>query len=56
MHHAKIKNIEDKRPVFTNLATKTPLNAKINEIKGEIPNITNVAPKTFLTRAEKKCS
>ena len=56
VHHAKIKNIEDKRPVFTNLATKTPLNAKINEIKGEIPNITNVAPKTFLTLAEKKCS
>ena len=30
VYHAKIKNIEDKIPDFTNLATKATLNAKIN--------------------------
>ena len=29
------KNIEDKIPDITNLATKTKLNAKRNEVKGE---------------------
>ena len=29
-YNAKIKNIEDKMPDITNLATKTTLNAKIN--------------------------
>ena len=47
-YNAKIKNIEDKKPDITNLATKTPLNAKINEVKCEIPNITNLATKTTL--------
>ena len=42
-YNAKIKNIEDKIPDITNLATKTTLNAKINEVKGEIPSITNLA-------------
>ena len=37
VYNAKIKNIEDKIPDITNLATKTTLNAKINEVKGEIP-------------------
>ena len=32
-HNAKIKNIEDKIPDTTNLATKTTFNAKINEVK-----------------------
>ena len=41
--NAKIKNIEDKIPDITNLATNTTLNAKINEVKGEIPSITNLA-------------
>ena len=41
--NAKIKNIEDKIPDITNLATDTTLNAKINEVKGEIPSITNLA-------------
>ena len=36
----KIKNIEDKIPDITNLATNASLNAKINEVKGEIPSIT----------------
>ena len=31
VYNAKIKNIEDKIPDITNLATKTTLNAKINE-------------------------
>ena len=43
VYSAKIKNIEDKIPLITNLATTTTLNAKINEVKGEIPNITNLA-------------
>ena len=30
VYNAKIKNIEDKIPNITNLATKTTLNAKIN--------------------------
>ena len=33
-NNAKEKNIEDKIPDITNLATKTTLNAKINEVKG----------------------
>ena len=37
VYNAKIKNIENKTPDITNLATKTTLNAKINEVKGEIP-------------------
>ena len=32
-YNAKIKNIEDKIPDITNLATNTTLNAKINEVK-----------------------
>ena len=38
-----MKNIEDKIPDITNLATNTTLNTNINEVKGEIPNITNLA-------------
>ena len=49
MSHAKIKNIEDKIPDITNLATNASLNAKINEVKGEIPNITNFATTTTTT-------
>ena len=40
-YNTKIKNIEDKIPDITNLATKTILNGKINEVKAEIPSITN---------------
>ena len=53
-YNAKIKNIEDKIPDITNLATNTTLNAKINEIKNEIPNITNLAITTALTAVENK--
>ena len=30
-----MKNVEDKIPDITNLATKTTLNAKINEVRGK---------------------
>ena len=33
VYNAKIKNIEDKAPDITNLATNTTLNAKINVVK-----------------------
>ena len=49
--NAKIKNIEDKIPDITNLATKTTLNAKINQVKEEIPSITNLATTTTTTTA-----
>ena len=54
VYNAKIKNIEDKIPDITNLATKTTLNAKINEVKVKIPNITNLASTTALTAVENK--
>ena len=41
VYNAKIKNIKNKIPDITNLATKTTLNAKRNEVNGEIPSITN---------------
>ena len=41
--NAKIKNIEDKIPNITNLATNATFNAKINEVKNKIPSITNLA-------------
>ena len=53
VYNAKIKNIEDKTPDITNLATKTTLNAKIN-VKVEIPSITNLATKTSLNAVENK--
>ena len=36
VYNAKIKNIEDKIPDITNLATNTTLNAKINKVKNKI--------------------
>ena len=39
----KIKDIEDKIPNVTNLATNTTLNAKINDVKVEIPSTINLA-------------
>ena len=49
VYNAKIKNIEDKVPDVTNLATNASLDAKINEVKNKIPNITNLATTTALT-------
>ena len=51
-YNAKIKNIEDKIPDITNLATKTILNAETNEVKAEIPSITNLATTTAFTTVE----
>ena len=54
-YNAMIKNIEDKTPDITNLASKTFLNAKINEVKAETPTINNLAPTTTaLTAVENK--
>ena len=54
--NAKIKNIEDKIPDITNLATNASLNAKINEVKKEIPSITNLAEIAALATVENKIS
>ena len=43
VYNAKIKDIEDKIPGITNLATNTTLNAKLNEVKKKNPIITNLA-------------
>ena len=48
VYNAKIQNIEDKIPDFTNLATNLTLNAKINGVKHEIHRITNLASTTAL--------
>ena len=53
-NNAKIKNIEDKIPDITNLATKTILNAKINEVKSEIPSINGLTTTSALTAVENK--
>ena len=49
-----MKNIEDKIPDITNLATNSSLNAKIIEVKGKIPSFTNLATTTALTGVENK--
>ena len=54
VHNAKIKNIEDKIPDITNVATNTTLNAKINEVENKIPNITDLVTTTALTAVENK--
>ena len=53
-YEAKIKNIEDKIPDISNLATKSNLNTKINEVKNEIPSITGLATTSALTAVENK--
>ena len=53
VYNAKIKNIEDKIPDITNLATNTTLNVKINEIKNKIPELTNLATNTYLNAKNK---
>ena len=54
VYNAKTKNIEDKIPGITNLATNASLNAKINEVRDKIPSITNLATTTALTAVENK--
>ena len=48
-YDAKIKDIEDKIPSISNLATNSALNANINEIKDEIPSISDLATTAALT-------
>ena len=54
VYNAHIKNIEDKIPDITHLATNTTLSAKINRVKKEIPGITNFATTATLTAVETK--
>ena len=53
-YDAKMKNIEDKIPGISNLATNRNLNTKINEVKNEIPSITGLATISALTAVENK--
>ena len=53
-YNAKMKNIEEKIPDTTKLASTTTLNAKRNEVKGEIPSIINLATTTPLIAVEHK--
>ena len=48
-----MKDIEDKIPDITNLATTAALNAKINDVKGEIPN-SGLATTAALAAVENK--
>ena len=48
VYNAKIKNIEDRIPNLTKVATNTTLNAKLNKVKKGIPIITNVATTTIM--------
>ena len=54
LYNSKIKNIEDKIPDITNLATNATPNAKVNKVTGEIPSITNLATTTDLTAVKNK--
>ena len=54
VQNTKFKNIEDKIPDITKLATNTSLNAKINEVKCQITSINNLATTTVLTSVENK--
>ena len=54
IYNARSKDIGDKVPDITNLATDTTLNAKINRVKNDIPSITNLALTTALTAIENK--
>ena len=53
-YSAKIKNIEDKIPDISNLATKINLNTKTNEVKNEIPSINGLATSSELATVENK--
>ena len=53
-YNAQIKNIEDKIPDISNVATKTILNTKITEVKNEIPNISGLGTTSALTAVENK--
>ena len=48
IYKTKIKNIEDKIPDITILASNTTLSAKMNEVKNKIPSIINLATSASL--------
>ena len=52
--NAKIKDIEDKIPDITNLATTAVLNAKINKVKNKILSTTNLANNASLNAKIKR--
>ena len=52
VYNAKTKNIEDKIPNITILATKASLYATINAVKVEIPSISSLATKAALNAVE----
>ena len=54
VYNTKIKDIEDKIPDITNLATNASLNVKINKLKCETPSIANLATTAALTTVENK--
>ena len=49
-----MKNIEDKIPDISNLATKAIPNTKTNEAKTEIPSVSDLATTSALTAVENK--
>ena len=51
-----MKNIEDKIPDITNLATTTNLSPKTNQVKNKIPKITNLATASDLAVVYNKIS
>ena len=51
-YNAKIKNIEDKIPSITKLATNAALEAKMNKVKNKMTSITNVATNFALSNAK----
>ena len=54
VYNATIKNIEDKIPDITDLATNASLNPKINEVKDTIPRNNKLATTTALAAVENK--
>ena len=48
VYNGNIKNIENKIPDITNLASNTTLNAKMNEVKDKIPSIIKLATNASL--------
>ena len=54
VYNAKIKNIEDKIPEFTNLTNNTTFDVIINDVKNKIPSITNLSATADLAAVENK--
>ena len=53
IYNTKVKNIEDKVPSDTNLATKVSLNVKINELEGETRRISNLIKQADIKQINK---